>query len=90
MDDLEKLRAQIADLTAKADKLAAEKRAPIIEDIKAKIALYSITAEEIGFLVTKAAPTTEEKAKKDKKPVAVKYQLTIKNGRDVVLNHCGM
>lgn len=74
MDDLEKLHAQIADLQSKAKTLAEKRRAPIIEEIKGKIALYSITSEELGFITENALTEKPEKAAKVKKPVKIKYK----------------
>ena len=49
MDDLEKVQAQIADLQRKAEELAIQQKPGVIEEIKAKIKTYGITARDLGF-----------------------------------------
>lgn len=49
MDDLEKVQSQIAELLRKAEELTIQKKPAIIDDIKAKIQAYGITARELGF-----------------------------------------
>ena len=74
MDELEQLHQQIAELQNKAKELAEKKRAPLIEDMKSKIELYSITAKELGFSMTekRAEKYTDDKRSQ---PVAIKYRL---------------
>ena len=48
MDDLEKVQAEIAELQRKAADLTAKKRPGIIEDIKAKMLAYGITAQDLS------------------------------------------
>lgn len=50
MDDLEKVQAQIAELQRKADELLHQKKAAVIEDVKAKIKAYGLTAKDLGFV----------------------------------------
>jgi DNA-binding protein H-NS len=68
MDEIEKLHQQIAELTKKAEELALKKKEPIIEDMKAKIKLYGITAKDLGFV-----GSTKEKPLKTS-TVAIKYK----------------
>jgi DNA-binding protein H-NS len=68
MDELEQLHKQIADLQAKAQDIAIKRKEPVIEEMKAKIKLYGITAKELGF--TSARTSTVEKTSS----VAIKYK----------------
>lgn len=49
MNELAKLRAQIAELNKQAEDLIIKQRGPVIEDIKAKIQVFNITAKELGL-----------------------------------------
>ena len=69
MNELEKIRQQIAELERKAQELVAAERQPVIDDIKAKIKTYNITADELG-LTAKPAVTKD----KTRKPVPIKYR----------------
>ena len=68
MDELELLHKQIADLQAKAQDIAIKRKEPVIEEIKAKIKLYGITAKELGFDNGKAGAIGKTST------VAIKYQ----------------
>ena len=70
MDELELLHKQIAELQSKAKDLAEKKKEPIIEDIKAKIKLYGITAKELGFGTSSVSIETTS----TRSPVAIKYR----------------
>lgn len=72
MDELEQLQQQIAELQKKAEEIAIQRKQPVIEEIKAKIKAYGITARDLGLVeVVVSQPAVE---KKDKKPVAIKYR----------------
>jgi DNA-binding protein H-NS len=66
------LQQQIAALQATAEELRRHEIAAIIADIREKIALYGLTAEDLGFGTTRggAAKTTG----KIKKEVVAKYR----------------
>ncbi|MFM9879343.1 MAG: H-NS family nucleoid-associated regulatory protein [Burkholderiaceae bacterium] len=68
MDELELLHKQIADLQKKAEDVAVKRKEPVIEEIKAKIKLYGITAKELGFGAHKVAASAKTST------VAVKYK----------------
>ncbi len=70
MDELEQLHQQIAELQKKAQEVALKKKEPIIEDMKKKIALYGITAKDLGF----GGSTVSVSATTTKTPVAIKYK----------------
>ena len=67
MDELTALQQQIAELQEKASKLLTEKRATALEDVRAKIRTFNLTAKELGFS-DKAAP-------KAASAVPIKYRL---------------
>jgi DNA-binding protein H-NS len=69
MDELEQIQKQIEELQKKADELASRKKATVIDEVKAKIKAYGLTAKELGF-------TSTEKTSEDKRslPVAIKYR----------------
>lgn len=71
MDELEQIQQQIAELQKKAEEIAIQRKQPVIEEIKAKIKAYGLTARDLGlFELTSVQPTVE----KTKKPVAIKYR----------------
>ena len=49
MPSLEELQNQIAQLQRQAEQLITQQKAEVIEDIKAKIKTYGITAKELGL-----------------------------------------
>ena len=49
MDALESVHAKIAELQKQAEELAIQQKPGVIEEIKAKIKRYGITARELGF-----------------------------------------
>lgn len=49
MDELEKVQAQITELKKQAENLVIKQKPVIIEEIKAKIKTYGITAKDLGF-----------------------------------------
>ena len=51
---LTELQKQIAELQAKAQAIIETEKASVIEELKAKISQYGITANELGFKVTEA------------------------------------
>lgn len=65
MDDLEKIQAQIAELTRKAEELSTQKKAGVIEEVKAKIKAYGLTPKDLGF---------SGKSSKAGSTVSVKYR----------------
>jgi DNA-binding protein H-NS len=66
MDDLEKLQAQIADLQRQAEDLLIQKKAVVVEELKAKIKAYGLTLRDLGF--------AEKVSVKPTVVVAVKYR----------------
>lgn len=69
MDELQQIQQQIADLQKKAQELQQQKKSEVLEEVRAKIKSYGLTAKECGFGAT-------EKAVEDKRsqPVAIKYK----------------
>lgn len=49
IDDLDELQRQITELQERADRIKAEKKAEVIQDILHKIKQFEIGAEELGF-----------------------------------------
>ena len=68
MDELEQLQAQIAELQKKADELANQKKSVVVEEMKAKIKAYGISAKDLGFFDVKVSEP------KKVSTVAVKYR----------------
>lgn len=68
LDELEQIQAQIADLQRKADELASQKKATVIDEVKAKIKAYGLTARDLGLGDMGSTPAPM------KKPVAIKYR----------------
>ena len=66
MDDLEKLQAQIADLQRKAEDLLHQKKAAVIEEVKAKVKSYGLTMKDLGL--------SDKPHTKATQAVAVKYR----------------
>lgn len=72
MDELEKIQAQIEELQKKAHELQQQKKSAVLEEVKAKIKAYGLTAKDLGLVeVATAQPAM-------KNPVAIKYR----NGSD--------
>jgi DNA-binding protein H-NS len=71
MDELELIQQQIAELTKKAEELAIQKKQPVIDEIKAKLKAYGITAKDLGLVEVVVAQPVADKVKK---PVAIKYR----------------
>lgn len=69
MDELERIQAQIAELQQKAQEIQQQKKSAVLEDVRAKIKAYGLTAKDCGF-------STTEKNTEDKRslPVAIKYR----------------
>lgn len=69
MDELAKIQAQIEELQKKAHELQQQKKSAVLEEVKAKIKSYGLTAKELGF-------GSVEKSTDDKRsqPVAIKYR----------------
>lgn len=57
MDELEQIQQQIIELQKKAEEIARQNRSTVIEEIKAKIKAYSLTAKDLG-LVNKGTTNT--------------------------------
>lgn len=71
MDELEKIQAQIEELQKKAQEIQQQKKSEILEEVKAKIKAYGLTARDLGLVeVVVSQPAVE----KTKKPVAIKYR----------------
>ena len=68
MDELELIHKQIADLQSKAQDIVIKRKEPVIEEMKAKIKLYEITAKDLGFDNGKAVAVGKTST------VAIKYQ----------------
>ena len=67
MDELQKIQAQIAELQQQAERLAAQKKAEVLEDVKAKIKAYGLTLKDLGLSDKSGAP-------RNFPPVAIKYR----------------
>ncbi len=69
MDELEKIRNEIAKLQKKAEEIEIANRQPVLEEVKSKIKLYGFTAKELGV-------STKDKSADGKKvsTVAIKYR----------------
>ncbi len=67
MDELELIQQQIAELTKKAEELAIQKKQPVIDEIKAKLKAYGITAKDLGF-------SEKGSSSKPVSTVAIKYK----------------
>ncbi|MDP3638270.1 MAG: H-NS histone family protein [Azonexus sp.] len=70
MDELELIQQQIAELQKKAEELAIQKKQPVIDEIKAKLKAYGITAKDLGLVEVVVSQSVD----KPKKPVAIKYR----------------
>ena len=68
MNELEQIQQQISALQKKAEEIARQNRSTVIEEIKAKIKAYSLTAKDLGLVGkgTSVKGTTSS--------VAVKYK----------------
>lgn len=66
MDELAQIQQQIIVLQKKAEEIAKKNRSTVIEDIKAKIKVYSLTAKDLGLVNKGASPKGS--------PVAIKYK----------------
>lgn len=71
MDELEKIKQQIAELTQKANELQLQKKSAVLEEVKAKIKTYGLTARDLGLV---EVVVSQPVATKTKKPVAIKYR----------------
>jgi len=69
MDELEKIQQQIEELQKKAHELQQQKKSAVLEEVKAKIKSYGLTAKDLGF--GKAEKSTDDKRSQ---PVAIKYK----------------
>ncbi|AMK77577.1 MULTISPECIES: H-NS family nucleoid-associated regulatory protein [Methylomonas] len=67
------LQEQIKELQAEAERLRQEELHEVINDIKAKITLYNIKANELGFSDSSSNETKEDNKTK-KKPLPAKYR----------------
>lgn len=67
MDELEKVLSQIADLQSKARELQQKKKSSVIEELKAKIKQYGLTARDLGL--SSSTPKDDER-----RSVAIKYR----------------
>ena len=67
MSTLEEIQQQIAELQAKANELIQQKKAEVLEQVRANIRTFGLTAEECGFTISTPAkpvkPTTTATAK---------------------------
>lgn len=69
MDELEKIQRQIAELQQKAEQIQKQKKAEVLEEVRAKIKAYGLTARECGFSIDE-----KPAVKGQRKPVAIKYR----------------
>jgi len=70
MDELELLHQQIAELTKRANEIAQLNKSKVVEEMKSKIAIYGITAQELGFM----SSSINNKEQKPRKTSLVKYR----------------
>lgn len=68
MDELEQIQQQIEELQKKAQELQQQKKSAVLEEVRAKIKAYGLTAKELGF---GAVEKTEDKRSQ---PVPIKYR----------------
>ena len=68
MDELELIQQQIAELQKKAQEIQQQKKAEVLEEVRAKIKAYGLTAKELGF------GNVEKTEDKRSQPVAIKYR----------------
>lgn len=69
MDELQQIQQQIEELQKKAHAIQQQKKSEIIEEVKAKIKSYGLTARDLGLVeVASVQPVPL------KKPVAIKYR----------------
>lgn len=68
MDELEKIQQQIQELQKKANEIQQQKKSAVIEEVKAKIKAYGLTAKDLGF------GAVEKHEDKRSQPVAIKYR----------------
>ena len=68
-ESIESLLEQSKLLQAKIDRKRAQEKESVIQDIKSKIAIYGITAFDLGF----SEPTKEKAPRKPRGKVAIKY-----------------
>lgn len=68
MDELEEVLSQIADLQNKARELQLHKKSAVIEEVKAKIKQFGLTARDLGL-------STSGVKEDSRRSVAVKYRL---------------
>lgn len=61
------IQKKIAELQAQAEGLRAKEVAEVVSDIKAKIALYGLRAEDLGFTAAGAVAVTTKGKKKELK-----------------------
>lgn len=69
MDELEQIQQQIAELTRKAQELQQQKKSAVLEEVRAKIKAYGITARDLGLVEVVSPSVAPTKA-----PVAIKYR----------------
>jgi len=70
MDDLLKLRQQIAEMQKQADQLQKQNRTAVLAQLREQMAAYGITAEELGRPApkTRSPKAPAPSPSKDKKP----------------------
>jgi DNA-binding protein H-NS len=73
MDELEELSEQIEALKKKAIEVAQKNKKPVIEEMKKKISLYGISANELGFF-EKSSSAIKPAVKSTVSPSPVKYK----------------
>lgn len=75
MQELQQLQQQIAELQQKAKELAQKNKAQIVADMKQQIALYGITATELGFTTSDSAKSSKTgKEGQERAPATIKYR----------------
>ena len=67
MDDLQKIQNEIAQLQRQAEQLISQRKAEVIESIKAQIKTYGITLKDLGL--------TDKVSSRAGQSVPVKYRM---------------
>jgi len=74
MDELQQLQQQIAELQKRANELTQQNKAKVVAEIKKEIALYGITAADLGLSAKPVATAADIGTKTTRAPAAIKYR----------------
>ncbi len=74
MDELQQLQLQIAELQKRAKEITQQNKAKVVAEIKETIALYGITAVDLGLSATPVATEASNGSKTTRAPAAIKYR----------------